>query len=303
MYLSKETANIEDKQLIDCFNDNYEFFYLDSMHYICENREIDTIITGLSYGMDGIDAEQLSFPSLNFSMRAQDLYYDFLHAQYAVKKNKGKIKRCIITLGLYSLHYDLSLSSNKFKCIKTYEPLFGDCHHATAAKLDVQNAVWDRSREFAHIFFGENPSFYGKAITRKHTSIYVASKGGWENLSEIQRKEYANNLAEKHNKHIKYEQTFEENCIILKEYIKFLMDNKIMPIVVVLPFSREYLDCISPVYQEKILEELEKMKYRIDYINMNEGNLFETKDFSDADHLNERGAAKATELMDIFLSR
>ena len=124
MYLSKETANIEDKQLIDCFNDNYEFFYLDSMHYICENREIDTIITGLSYGMDGIDAEQLSFPSLNFSMRAQDLYYDFLHAQYAVKKNKGKIKRCIITLGLYSLHYDLSLSSNKFKCIKIYEPLF-----------------------------------------------------------------------------------------------------------------------------------------------------------------------------------
>ena len=85
MYLSKEAVNVRDRALVDCFNDNYEYFYLDSMHYLCEKEEIDTIVTGLSYGMDGIDTKMLSAPALNFSMRAQDLYYDFLHASYAIK--------------------------------------------------------------------------------------------------------------------------------------------------------------------------------------------------------------------------
>ena len=35
---------------------------------------------------------------------------------------------------------------------------------------------------------------------------------------------------------------------------------------------------------------------------MNETDLFEVDDFADADHLNERGAKKATALMDAFFS-
>ena len=303
MYLSKEAVNVRDRALVDCFNDNYEYFYLDSMHYLCEKEEIDTIVTGLSYGMDGIDTKMLSTPALNFSMRAQDLYYDFLHASYAIKNSKVKIKQCIITLGLYSLNYDLSLSSSKYKCVKTYVPLFGDSHHAPKAELGTEGKVWDECRRFAHEFFMQNPSFYGDAITRKHTSVYAASRGGWSNLSKEQRAEYAHNLAEKHNKHIKHKDTFDENSIILKDYIKFLVENEVRPIVLILPFSREYSESISPIYLEKILEVLEGMEYAIDYINMNESDCFDTDDFSDADHLNEKGAAKATALMDAFLTQ
>ena len=62
---------------------------------------------------------------------------------YAIKNSKVKIKQCIITLGLYSLNYDLSLSSSKYKCVKTYVPLFGDSHHAPKAELGTEGEVWD----------------------------------------------------------------------------------------------------------------------------------------------------------------
>ena len=51
-----------------------------------------------------------------------------------------------------------------------------------------------------------------------------------------------------------------------------------------------------------MLQFLEQLPYQIDFLDMNELNIFEEEDFIDADHLNCHGALKATQAVnDIFL--
>ena len=100
MFLKKDGYCENQHQMVDCLNAHYEYCYLESMHYINSIQETDTIITGLSYGLDGLESNLMNGKVLNFSMHSQDLYYD------------------------------LSCSSNKRKCLGTYIPLFSDGHHA-----------------------------------------------------------------------------------------------------------------------------------------------------------------------------
>ena len=93
MFLVKELVDYKYQECVDYLNKNYEYCYLDSMHYLNEQQEATAIITGLSYGLNGIDAQALNTPrAINLSMHSQDLYYDFLHAKRAILNGKGKFK-------------------------------------------------------------------------------------------------------------------------------------------------------------------------------------------------------------------
>ena len=72
----------------------YEYHYLDSMHYLNEKSDsTKTIVVGSSYGVDGIFSEFME-NSYNFCMHSQDLWYDGLHVQRALK-NHSNIKNCV----------------------------------------------------------------------------------------------------------------------------------------------------------------------------------------------------------------
>ena len=90
MFLAKELVDYKYQECVDYLNENYEYCYLDSMHYLNEQQEATAIITGLSYGLNGIDAQALNTPprAINLSMHSQDLYYDFLHAKRAILNGK-----------------------------------------------------------------------------------------------------------------------------------------------------------------------------------------------------------------------
>ncbi len=63
MFLAKELVDYKYQECVDYLNENYEYCYLDSMHYLNEQQEATAIITGLSYGLNGIDAQALNTPS------------------------------------------------------------------------------------------------------------------------------------------------------------------------------------------------------------------------------------------------
>ena len=288
---------------VDYLNKHYEYCYLESMHYINQKQNTDTIITGLSYGLDGIESSKLSGKALNFSMHSQDLYYDYKHIEKAVLNAVHSISQCVVTLGYYSLFYDLSLSSNKWKCLGTYMPLFGDTHHAEYENVEVADMNYSAGYvDFYREFFEVSNSFYGVAILREHTkSAMVTQKGSWQSMSASERDFEAYQLAGKHNRHIKHVDTYNENVKILNRIIEFLTEHRIRPIIVILPTSREYIRYINPQYKEIILDNLEKLPYCIDFIDMNDEEFFDDNDILDSDHLNDMGALKATLLLDGIL--
>lgn len=298
MFSLKELLDEKYKSCIDYLNNHYDYCYLDSMHYINENNDIQAIITGLSYGLVGIDAREME-RTINFCMHSQDLYYDYLHAKCAVLKGKGKIRKCYITMGYYSLFYDMSLGVNTSRCSQIYGPLFGDYHHAEKmSEEEGESKEKEKNRWFAHEFFARDPSYYGIGVTREALSETYSIYGKeWAGVSMEEREKMAAVTAAKHNKHIKRTETFRENVGIVEEYIHFLVQNDIMPIVLVMPFSMEYRSHVLKEYREILLHVLEILPYRIEFMDMNDLTVFEIEDFLDMTHLNQKGAVKAAKIL------
>lgn len=298
MFLSREFVDEKYRSCIDYLNDHYDFCYLDSMHYLNENNEIQAIITGLSYGLAGIDAREMKH-TINFCMHSQDLYYDYQHAKRAVLTGKGKIRKCYITMGYYSLFYDMSLSVNKGRCSQIYGPLFGDYHHAEKLSEEKREGKEiEKYRWFAHEFFAGEPSYYGLAVTREAISeFYYIYEKEWLEVTKEDREKMAADAALKHNKHIKRTETFRENVEIIEEYIHFLVQNDIMPIVIIMPFSREYKSHLLKEYKGILLHVLEILPYRIEFMDMNDLDVFKMDDFLDMTHLNQKGAVKAANIL------
>lgn len=303
MLLNRDLFKESDKKKVDFLNKHYEYCYLDSMHHFNMSGNTKTIITGLSYGLSGLERTIVGNHTLNFAMNSQDIYYDFLHIKRAVK-NARNIRTCVITLGYYSLYYDMSLTRNEFKCVGTYLPLFADMHSLKDIELYkkmYEKLIFEYGNEekaFARCFFEKTDKlFYGKAILREHTNPRLLSEGGWINITPERREEYAYERTQLHNKHLKHIETYKENIGILNQMLEFLIEHQIRPIIVILPFSKEYLRYINPLYKESIMQVLGDSPYQLDFMDMNDETIFTDQDMQDCDHLNLKGAKKASLLV------
>lgn len=297
-----------DKQTF--LKDNYNYCFLDSMHYLTRKEHPGTIITGMSYGADGILMSGLRNKTINFSVRSQDLYYDFCHIRKAVQESEGSIEKCVITLAYYSLYYDLSKTVNKDYCNSVYYPLFGDVHNLDSQFLNVKNVfegladeTMEEYKQFYYNYFSKYRCFFGEMMLREDTAPYVNSDMGWGYMSKEDKDVYAVNIAMvKHGNHMKHEITLKENIDIFYNVMKFLKDHNIKAYVVILPFSQEYNKYIHPKYEMVLMEQLDKLPFEIDYYDFNQLNDFTTYDFLDCDHLNEKGANKATTILNYILN-
>ncbi len=290
----------EEKEYIE---NNYELCYLFAAHECIKQTKVDTIITGLSYGIDDFETSYMKHSAINLSMHSQDLYYDYLNICKALEENSG-IKNVVMTFGYYSLFYDLSQSSSKAKCISTYLPLFSDIHNCNLQIPEEPDRRADlyRFRQCILDYFGERPEYYGSTIEREITNYEVYNMGGWYRLQKETRIEKAKQLAAKHNNHIKHLKTYGENTQLLVELFDILENKNISIYVLIPPFSPEYNDAIYHEYEKYLLDFLNIVPSRIEYINMNEMGFESTKYFIDADHLNLRGAIEATGILDGLLN-
>lgn len=300
--------------------DNYDYCYLEAMHYKCKiDEHIDTIVVGSSHAMNGIIESKLldGINTINFSVSSQDLYYDFLHIKKAVENGKGNIKRCIINIGYYMLYQDLSKSKNFEHLIQqVYCPLFNDSHHYLGeqgydflSSLSYDKAYYNKDilqricADWSRGFFLEEPSYYGSLKTREKNNILGLQKIKWELVNEKSKKEYAINRTNGHNGLKKHTESFEENVQIIEEMTAYLYERNIMPIFVIMPFTGYYNESINSEYKFEIYQVLDNLKVPVEFLDMNDYlEVFEDKDFLDSDHLNLYGALKATELLNVFLS-
>ncbi|MBD5473697.1 MAG: hypothetical protein HDR20_12635 [Lachnospiraceae bacterium] len=300
---------------IKYLSDNYDYCYLDAMHTRNRVAGAKTILVGCSHAMYGINESKISEDIINFSIASQDLYYNFKHIQKAIEEGKQKIKRCIINIGYYGLYQDVSLSNswNYAQLYRVYYPLFGDTHnfHGEGSAYDWNKMGYDRDiysielvqklcQEWTRGFFMEEGSYYGSAKPRY--SNIISTNITWNELDEKTKEQEALRRMEDHNRLKKYVQSREENSMLVLKIADYLYQRDIMPVFVIFPFTEWYNRYIDTEYKKEIYDLLDSLPIPVEFWDLNDyKGIFDDDDFCDTDHLNDKGAEKASVLLDEIL--
>ncbi len=293
---------------------DYDYYYLESLHNRCseEPSRIETLVIGLSYGVDGIDSDVLP-NCYNFAMHSQDIYYDKLHVEKLINQDGCKISTCVICWGYYSLFYDLSLSTaSGIKIPKIYNPLFHDLHNLKENKkyseylsiiqeemnLKNNDEIKGVMREMFDKF---GSKYYGAHKERLWTVPFKTDATCYAELTGEEKDRYATIRATKQNKFFKYSNSFMENAKLFVELANFLQANGVRICVCIMPFTKRYMNIISPLYKQGMVDFLDRLETPIDFIDMNEQDDWGDEYFYNSDHLTAEGATRATTILSQML--
>ncbi|WML35467.1 chemotaxis protein [Clostridium sp. OS1-26] len=270
------------------FMDNYsnEYKYMIDNFIENNNDDLEAICTGISYAYTGFSEKKCLKSCYKFSLSSQDIFYDYHTIKYLFNNFKEKVinvKYAIIGLCYYSFQYDMSLSAMKNKVVWYYSILKTAHHYSNADRLSEE---YENNREIAEKTFRINGGYFDFVYD-------VPSFKEYENKVEIGRKQAELDC----NKD--YPKTVQENIQIFKDYLRFLKDNNIKPIVVVFPASKYYTEYFSKRIEDEfycIINQVKK-EYNFQYIDYFRSELFDDDDFSDVSHLNNQGAEKFTKML------
>ncbi|SCY04621.1 Glycosyl transferase family 2 [Lachnospiraceae bacterium XBB2008] len=276
---SKNEPNLLDPKLFFLIH-NYDYCYLKGRleKAISYQGHNGTLVLGSSQGL--LDFDDMIYPdSFNCSMFSQDLYYSYKCAKYVLDRAQvGRIKKCFIILDYNIGFFDSSSGNNeeKERILKVYYPILGDAHHLKGRN---KNDLW---------------GFLNKDINdaEKDTSEYIAV----ETLKTIS---YFSNLKSRKNvsddfciNDICRKETFEENEAVFRSLIEYLGDINVRPIVIVAPSLKAIKNSISKKDTDNLFKLMNSTECDIDYVDLNNQDLFAEDDFTDPYHLNDKGASK-----------
>ncbi len=289
------------RDLSPVINQRYFFLFLHTMHELIKTQKVDSIVTGSSYGLYSIAESAFQNGCINFSMFSQDLYYSYLHAKNAIENSMHKIKRCFIILGYYAVYQDLSMQrNNQWEIRDIFYPLFNDAHNATlgltAKSLPEQDDDVKPCIALIQQFFArEGNTFFNAKCP------IVRDEQAWISFSDEEKKTRAQVRANSHNKLLKYTETLKENKTIIDQFVAFLVSKQVTPIFVIPPFTKEYCTFLSPTLKKDLCAVLGRLPYSIQYVDMNEKELWETDDFVDPHHMSSKGSKKFSRILnDMF---
>ena len=290
------------------FSRNYDYLWLKTMLEQAGNTNTSgsTLITGSSHALNGIK-ENCWSNAFNCSMHSQDIYYDFQCARRVLEKaEKGRFTRCFIVMGYYIAYQDLSRSkvSRETMIANIYYPIFQAAHNwespthrdLWAGLGDIPESVKAVCEQAASQKLLEYRTYYSEI--RSRGTLFDLKGRTWAQVPQSERLAMGWARAADHNKIFQHKESLEENKQILREFVRFLYDHAVQPIVVVTPFSEEYNRFLLPEMKSGVLELLDTVPEDIHYVDFHEtSGLFGPADFMDTDHLSEKGAEKVSSIL------
>lgn len=290
---------------------NYDYNYLLKSLEKAVHKDIDTIVVGNSYPLTGIDVNLLDSKCVSLALSSQDLYYSYKLAQLAINNNEN-IKRCIIGAGYYLVNHDLSRSKSedaRSRVKNVYYPILMDKHNSEQVDnieiLNLRSILSDSTIDyifdltfldayFKDLIFRDNNGYFNLNFDRKINNMLGKVK--LSDLKEEEKYQLGRCRADQHNKLSKYTNTTDEYNHVFNEFMKFLNNKNIEPILVVFPSTKYYNKFLNKNYEESfytIVSEISE-KFEIKIIDFSKNDIFEESDFIDFDHMSEVGAIKIT---------
>lgn len=267
----------------------YKKTYLDS-----HSHEIKALVLGSSHSFYGINPEFLHTKSFNASHIAQSLDYD-LAILKKYENHWDSLQYIILPIDYFSLPYKLLTGREAYR-IKDY-----------ALYYDIKdNATFINTKEIfsnnLQINFSRFSNYY-----LKHKPNHTSSPLGWkittpsdpqQNLIKTGKTAARLHLA-------KDDETVQENIAILNEIIEFSIAKHCKIILLTIPVHTTYLQHLDTNQLNTTIKTATQLtqKYpNVSYYNFLKDPAFETQDFYDADHLNEKGAKKFSIKVDSLIT-
>ena len=255
-------------------------FFMKKWNALLQRRKIEIYISGISYHNDGIDdsvfGEMIGKEAFNLANRAQDIFYDYQIAKLLDNENLlQNTTHYIVGLCYYSFDYDLSKSGKGWE-ITRYYPYIKEQHNLASA-CPFETFV-SKTKEYI-----EKNEIYYCLFNKRSSNIYVVDDE--EGLKTAQVDFKKNNPI-----------TVWENKEILKQFIAFLKERSIKPVIVIMPAIEGYVKgCPKKLKQrfyDSLLECVEGVEVQIlDYFGKYYADI---SDYYHVSHFNHQGAVKFT---------
>lgn len=282
-------------------SNNYDYYYMKYQLSKAINSQIDTIITGSSYGLFGIKESMLP-NAVNLSLASQDLYYSVKGIEYVWNTNKN-IKHIIFCVSHYYFYSDLSKTRNDSeiqRIAKVYSPIFDDRHNCYLMPprknilyrsdiFDIESVLERTANSFyANGYFNDNAPRCNFA-----TKIWQNNKS-WRDLSYEEKATAGKQRAMSHNSGLNHINSLLVNAILFGKFVQFCKKNNISLTIVIVPASKYYVKHIAPQFKDIFYEVVHSIDSNLKILDYSNDKSFLDEDFNDMDHLSDSGAIKLT---------
>lgn len=294
---------------VNIYNENYDFYYLKNALNKAKESDVEAIAVGSSYSLFGVEESILNLKCVNLALASQDIYYACLIGRDVINKNNN-IKKIFIGTGYYTLYSDLSLSKGRelMRITNVYYPIFRDMHNCKALPQNRNNILWDDKildiEKIVNIFCR---SFYEgfkcKYFTEKRNRFYLkvelrpTGNRRWFELDDNFQEICAYERTISHNKSIKYLDSYKENINILNSFVSFCNERNVKVYMITFPSTRFYKKYLLKEFRDSYLTALNSINGEFEFIDFNDLDMFDDRDFIDMDHLDECGAIKVSEYL------
>ncbi len=253
--------------------------------YTQNSTAFNTFITGNSQFVYGIDINQLSMPTINFSRGSQDLYYDYLIAK-KILQQENIFDYAIIGLSLYSFNWDVSQSFQENWRLLQWYLYFRDLHN-----------YWINVENYTQLF---NEKFIngGFLLSLEVDFNDVYKEKNSRKMSIFERLN-TKKVFDRWNKKY-FPKTVEENKAILNNYLKLCEENKIEPVIVLPPIMKECQHLILKDRSDEFYSTINEILKNHSSAKFVDATIFDDlieDDFCDCYHLNKNGAEKFSQML------
>lgn len=289
---------------------NFDYYFLKAALEEGKKPEIDTVITGSSYGLFGIEHSLLD-RQVNLALASQDLFYS-MKGFYEICHSNRNIRNLILCCSYYYFFSDLSKVQNKEEILrvsKVYDPIFHSRHNCIllppAENGLPDSDIFDISQIVQVCTSSIYKNNYFNAQRQRHLfacRLWESKSKKWGEIEERERQKVSVIRADLHNKSKERKSTYMENKALLKELIKFCEEREITVVVVVPPAYKAYRDHLYGGYKDIFYGVLNQAEGTIHLLDLFDSAYFQAEDFNDMDHLGDTGAEKLTGMILNFLN-
>jgi hypothetical protein len=237
------------------------------------------------------------------------MYYGCLIGRHVINQNSN-IRKVFIGTGYYSLYSDLSLSQGgEIKRVSdVYYPLFGDMHNCRELPQSLNTTLYNNEifdiEKIVDVFCNQifekfKGDYFTDTRNRFDLRMQLRDTGNlkWFELDDALKEECAHERANSHNKSISYIDSYKENIEILNSFISFCNERNVTVYIIAFPSTRYYRKYLLEDYKESYMAALNSINGEVHFIDFNDIDMFDDKDFIDMDHLDKRGAIKISEFI------
>ena len=257
---------------------------------------VEVFVLGSSHTYSGIDPTVFSLKAFNGAHMSQDLNYDeFIFRKFA--PGMESLKYLILPISYFTPYWKLEETPDRGR-VKDYMLYYNCPYHPFNPQYRLE--VYDGLRPFVAM----------KALAGIYPPRFFSDSGQLTNYTLQLRNDYwkesGSPAAERHTNRSLDRHVYDENLTHAMRIAALCQEMDVTLILLTTPTYRTYQENLMPeqlCQMHAFCRQVESAFPNVRYLDLETDERFVEEDFYDADHLNEVGARKLTQILDDYIIR